>query len=331
MGWDHGEMIDNNRLWTKCNYCGNEMKGSGVSRLKQHIAGGFLNVEKCLKCLVAISRAMREHMDSKKRDNEEVMTQKAALRGTLMEPMRKKHGHVNNFVNDDESTDEIFPEERERLNISIQRSIQDVHENELGTGVIGPTPYEITGPILDAEIEEIQEVLRIMDGEKQATMGYVYEGVRRNKLAIEVALPRSHKKYCDIIDRRLKDQMIRDIHLADAMYGIADSTAIRGRTKTDPDDPRDALSDECYNDGQPVRPNTFLATWAERLSGLSKHGEGSNKGAQKLSNVVDVIDEESEKSGDLMKNTAVSKFVRLEDQVADTITKVLSEAQYCYL
>lgn len=66
IGWEHGEMIDNNRRWTKCNYCGKEMRGSGVSRLKQHIAGGFSNVEKCEKCPVPISQAMRAHLDGKK-------------------------------------------------------------------------------------------------------------------------------------------------------------------------------------------------------------------------------------------------------------------------
>ncbi|KAK4433493.1 hypothetical protein Salat_1111600 [Sesamum alatum] len=97
----------------------------------------------------------------------------------------------------------------------------------------------------------VSRVLCTVDGEKKATMGYVFEGMRRSKLAIESALPRSHKKYCDIIDRRLKNQMIHDIHLAD--------------------DPGDALLDEIDDDGQPVRPNTFLATWAERPSGPSRN------------------------------------------------------------
>ncbi|KAK4417116.1 hypothetical protein Salat_2537100 [Sesamum alatum] len=181
----------------------------------------------------------------------------------------------------------------------------------------------------------VSRVLCIVDGEKQATMGYVFEGMRRSKLAIEAALPRSHKKYCDIIDRRLKNQMLHDIHLAayylnpayhyelelshkpelldalkkvvqkiepdaniaslalsegkyfrEAMYGFADSTAIRGRKKTDPGD---ALLDEIDDDGQPVRPNTFLATWAERQSGPSRNSVGSDKGGEKH-----LIDEDDE-------------------------------------
>ncbi|KAA8539214.1 hypothetical protein F0562_025906 [Nyssa sinensis] len=74
----------------------------------------------------------------------------------------------------------------------------------------------------------------------------------------------------------------------EAMYGFVEQAAIRGRTRTDPgvdfkpidlatvfaedeegvgisewlDDPGDALLDELDDDGQPNRPNTFLATWA---------------------------------------------------------------------
>ncbi|KAG8380969.1 hypothetical protein BUALT_Bualt06G0071700 [Buddleja alternifolia] len=271
-------------------YCGKEMKGSGISRLKQHIAGGFPNVEKCLQCPVAISRAMREHMDSQKKDNEEVMTQKAALRDTLMEPMRKKHGNVNNFVNDDEPDDEIFPEERERLNIAMQRSIEDVHENELGRvrddsrgsyhgasssrhvqqrnqyfGGKDDTTFktktksfgkmtkvlriEEMDPLLyrnrACTQQKISNILKenatfktakhaigkrfifsnippnaasniyyqaAIDEIARAGAGVI--GMQCSKLPIEVALPRSYKKYCDIIDRRLQEQMIRDIHLA---------------------------------------------------------------------------------------------------------------------
>ena len=59
----------------------------------------------------------------------------------------------------------------------------------------------------------ISKVLKMVDGEKQATMGYVFEGMRRSKLAIEAACPRAHKKYCNIIDDRWKRQMIQDIHI----------------------------------------------------------------------------------------------------------------------
>ncbi|KAK4430785.1 hypothetical protein Salat_0840200 [Sesamum alatum] len=134
IGWEHVEMIDNNRMLTKCKYCGKEMKGSGVSRLKQHIAGGFSNVEKCEKCPVAISRAMREHTNNQKKENEDVLAQKAALREILLEPIRKKFGLDDDFVNEEESDEEIFPMQREHLKISIQGSIRDIHETKSGLG-----------------------------------------------------------------------------------------------------------------------------------------------------------------------------------------------------
>ncbi|KAK4433528.1 hypothetical protein Salat_1115100 [Sesamum alatum] len=73
------------------------------------------------------------------------------------------------------------------------------------------------------------------------------------------------------------------------MYGFADSTAIPGRKKTDPDDPGDALLDEIDDDEQPVQPNTFLATWVKRLSSPSRNSVGSDKGGEKY-----LIDEDDE-------------------------------------
>lgn len=40
IAWQHGTMIGGDRRKIKCNYCGKEMHGGGVTRLKQHLAGG---------------------------------------------------------------------------------------------------------------------------------------------------------------------------------------------------------------------------------------------------------------------------------------------------
>ncbi|CAK9182200.1 unnamed protein product [Ilex paraguariensis] len=111
------------------------MKGSGVSRLKQHIAGGFSNVEKCEKCAVEVSRAMREHLDSQKTESEKVTIERVALRETLMESTQKRHGIDVDSFDCDEYVDldkEMTPLERRQLHIAKQRSIHDLHEFEQG-------------------------------------------------------------------------------------------------------------------------------------------------------------------------------------------------------
>ncbi|KAA8544634.1 hypothetical protein F0562_022646 [Nyssa sinensis] len=263
----------------------------------------------------------------------------------------------------------------------------------------------------------IAKVLRMVDGEKKATMPYVYEAMKRAKKAVKEIAPKSCKKYLDIVDARWKKIIIQPIHMAayylnpayhyeedvrvkdsllgslrvvisrletnpnrasqalaevkifrEAMYGFAEQAEIRGRTRIDPaewwflygtdapnlrkiamrilsqtasssgcernwstfalihtkvrnrlnyqklerlvfaqynlrlklkhfikeergvdfkpidlttvfeedeegvgisewlDDPGDALLDELDDDGQPNRPNTFLATWANHYS-----------------------------------------------------------------
>ena len=70
IGWKHGEQVGENRQHVQCNYCHKIMKGSGVSHLKQHLARGFPNVEKCDKCPSDISKVMKEYLNGNKKENE---------------------------------------------------------------------------------------------------------------------------------------------------------------------------------------------------------------------------------------------------------------------
>ena len=50
VGRDHGEMLLA-RHHLKCNWCNTEFKEERVIKLKQHLAGGYLDVSMCQKYL----------------------------------------------------------------------------------------------------------------------------------------------------------------------------------------------------------------------------------------------------------------------------------------
>jgi hypothetical protein len=57
-GWLHGAAIGGNRQHTECKYCHKKLKGGGITRLKEHLAGGFKNVAAC----PSVPRQVREQM-----------------------------------------------------------------------------------------------------------------------------------------------------------------------------------------------------------------------------------------------------------------------------
>lgn len=60
----------------------------------------------------------------------------------------------------------------------------------------------------------IAKVLRMVDGEKQATMPYVYAAMCKVRLAIQQIAPKSSKRFIDVIDHRWHKQIISHIHMA---------------------------------------------------------------------------------------------------------------------
>ena len=79
--------------------------------------------------------------------------------------------------------------------------------------ILNPKFWEQAKKIVNIH-EPIAKVLRMVDGEKQATMPYVYEAMKRARQAIQEIAPKSCKKYISIVDQRWKKQIINNIHLA---------------------------------------------------------------------------------------------------------------------
>ena len=66
IGWQYCTMIDRDRRKTKCNFCGKQMHGDGITRLKHHIAGGQLQgISHYNKVSPQIKRQMQDHLVKK--------------------------------------------------------------------------------------------------------------------------------------------------------------------------------------------------------------------------------------------------------------------------
>ncbi|WOL05339.1 hypothetical protein Cni_G14067 [Canna indica] len=67
IGWRYGYWPDlNKRQLIACSLCGNQLNG-GITRLKQHLAGGYGDVKKCDKTTTLIMREMHEALASKRK------------------------------------------------------------------------------------------------------------------------------------------------------------------------------------------------------------------------------------------------------------------------
>ncbi|KAL6344388.1 hypothetical protein AAG906_039644 [Vitis piasezkii] len=63
IGKEHAEPVGGSRRTTKCKYCGKVIHG-GITRLKQHIAHIFGQVEGCPRVPVEVSHNVRQHMSN---------------------------------------------------------------------------------------------------------------------------------------------------------------------------------------------------------------------------------------------------------------------------
>ena len=124
------------------------MKGSGVSRLKQHLAGGYPNVEKCDKCPLEVAKSMREYLNRNKHEHEEVTAQRAEIRATLIDPVRRRHGiHIHDSDSDSDD-DMMTPQEKADLEYAKEQSYRDIHMSEQGLrgGRYGSSSHSSGGP-----------------------------------------------------------------------------------------------------------------------------------------------------------------------------------------
>ncbi|RVW98598.1 hypothetical protein CK203_032183 [Vitis vinifera] len=97
------------------------------------------------------------------------------------------------------------------FNVVTYPSFQPMIEaiGQYGVGMKGPTFHEVSGPLV--------RVLHLVDGEKQAPMGYIYEAMNRAKDTIVRSFNGNEEKYKEIfniIDKRWEIQLHRPLHAA---------------------------------------------------------------------------------------------------------------------
>ncbi|RVW69218.1 hypothetical protein CK203_060811 [Vitis vinifera] len=90
--------------------------------------------------------------------------------------------------------------------LSFQPMIEAI--GQYGVGMKGPTLHEVLGPLVC--------VLRLVDGEKKTTMGYIYEAMNRAKDTIAKCFNGNEGKYKEIfkiIDKRWEIQLHWPLHV----------------------------------------------------------------------------------------------------------------------
>ncbi|XP_073106909.1 uncharacterized protein [Elaeis guineensis] len=85
IGWDHGEMLSARHHW-RCKWCNTEFKGGGVTRLKQHLAGGYPDMSMCRKCPQEVRQLMKKYFADSKAAKERTKQKKIKVDRRAAEP-----------------------------------------------------------------------------------------------------------------------------------------------------------------------------------------------------------------------------------------------------
>ncbi|XP_074587443.1 uncharacterized protein LOC141843279 [Curcuma longa] len=101
--WRHARRLENRFHW-QCLHCDMIGRGGGITRLKQHLAGGYPDVSKCPKVPQEVRRAMKEELDGKK-----TMKYKQQQQRELLDSRSSKEPTYDEFESRDEvPNDEEF-------------------------------------------------------------------------------------------------------------------------------------------------------------------------------------------------------------------------------
>ena len=75
IGWEHVKHVSGSKRTTKCKYCEKVIHG-GITRLKQHIAHIFGQVEGCPRVPVEVSHSVRQHMSNNSKEKAQLKKKK---------------------------------------------------------------------------------------------------------------------------------------------------------------------------------------------------------------------------------------------------------------
>ncbi|XP_042380428.1 uncharacterized protein LOC121972875 [Zingiber officinale] len=169
-------------------------RGGGVTRLKQHLVGGYPNVSNCPKVSQEVRRAMKEELDGRKtlkykqqqerelvdsRSSKEPIYDEMEGRGevpndedflTALSASRTQYDYEQNMqhrsdsgASGSDSTTASTLGRSASVRITSTQGANNTYYRSMvsniqksGPGIQPPTAYEIVGPYLDEQVEEIK-------------------------------------------------------------------------------------------------------------------------------------------------------------------------------
>ncbi|XP_073109294.1 uncharacterized protein [Elaeis guineensis] len=135
IGWDHGEMLSVRHHW-RCKWCNIEFKGGGVTRLKQHLAGGYPDVSMCQKYPQQVRQLMKKYFADSKAAKERAKQKKIEVDRRAAEPP-SYHSR--------ESDEASAPDDEAQIEAAIHASLTDQYQQEEMARYrdrFGPSCYE---------------------------------------------------------------------------------------------------------------------------------------------------------------------------------------------
>ncbi|KAH1203069.1 hypothetical protein GmHk_17G049393 [Glycine max] len=207
-GWKYcHSLVEGDTNTIVCNFCGKITKG-GTTRAKQHLIGKSGNIAACKKTPPNVIKELKEYMATKKS-------------GTTYSTSGS--GNMAN-IRDFEFGEPIGCDGSEEDNVGLKKDLEwtlnklskEPKGKEDAKVVLMPSFWNSVVYTLKV-MAPLVKVLRLVDGEKKAAMGYIYEAMYKAKETIIKSFNSNESKYKDvfaIIDKRWNCQLHRPLHAA---------------------------------------------------------------------------------------------------------------------
>nr|XP_027090180.1 uncharacterized protein LOC113711200 [Coffea arabica] len=184
IGWEHGKPVGGNRKIVRCNYCGKVMHG-GITRLKAHVGHVTGQVVPCPRVAREVTDVMKMHLKAGNlgagtskpmtSENKRVLSRNFSVRQA--DEMTSKGIDSHMFPSKQKSVKSMFAAKNiKRVGKAIskffhfnaipfhaadnpyyQSMIDEIAK--VGSGIKGPSAYQIGNEYLDEEFEELEKYL----------------------------------------------------------------------------------------------------------------------------------------------------------------------------
>jgi hypothetical protein len=129
-GWLHGIPLSQDKKKTQCSYCGKKMASGGISRLKQHLVGGYSNVAKCPVVPEIVREQMRELIKDGRGKRAERTIREERMREALYDETMGGDEAVESDSDFEYPSEYTTTAERRAYKEAVMRSRKDQWERE---------------------------------------------------------------------------------------------------------------------------------------------------------------------------------------------------------